>query len=243
MQALLNSGKYKVVEVLHSDSCYDLSLCTDIMINTSDMVIVNTYKDRRAINEYLPVFYAMNKNPIKDFRELITADGNISAVFSYHKGIPFGEYYRAKKGAKPDYDESVAIAGNLLLSSLELDLVDDKIAYCALSEENMTVDKAGKRTGMNLRIVPFVKPEAGFRGKRLGGMLRKMFPQDRYLPFELEKFIRELENGKYTTCTAVYSRWREVMENAAQTRRDYEKETYMQYLFRRAKEKKQLRNQ
>ena len=243
MQALLNSGKYKGVEVLHSDSGYDLSLCTDIMINTSDMVIVNTYKDRQSINEYLPLFYSMNANPIKDFRELITADGMISAVFSYHPGTSFGEYYREKKRPGPDYDESVVIAGALLLSALELDLVDDRIAACALREENITIDKASKRVGMNLRITPSVVPEDGFKGKRLGGMLRKMFPNNRYLPFEIKLFILELNRGKYPTCTSAYSRWREVVESAVQTRKEYEKESFWKYLFRKAKEKKQLRDQ
>lgn len=243
MQALLNSGKYKVMEVLHSDPSYDLCLCTDIMINTSDMVIINTYKDRKAINEYLPLYYAMNSDPIKDFRELLTEDGRISAVFRYHPGISFSDHYREKKGSKPDYNESLDIAENLLLNALELDLVDDRIAACAICEENITIDVAGRKIGMNLHIAPFVRPEEGFRGKRLGGMLRKMFPEDRYLPIEIRQFIRELCAGKYPTCTAVYSRWREVIVSSGQTRKEYEKETFMQYLFRRAKEKKQLRDQ
>lgn len=243
MQALLNCGRYKVVEVLHSDSRYDVCLCTDIMINTSNMVVVNTYKDRSAINEFLPVFYALNKNPIRDFRELIIADGKISAVFSYHQWTPFGEYYKTKKGVKPDYFESVTVAGNLLSGALELDLTDDRIAASALAEENVVIDAAGRTVGFNLCIAPFVQTEEGFRGRRLGSMLRKMFPPDRYLPFELEKFIRELCSGKYPTCAAAYSRWREVAESAEKTRKEYERETYMQYLFRKAKEKKQLRNQ
>lgn len=241
MQALLNSGKYKVVEVLHSDPGYDLCLCTDIMVNTSEMVIVNTYKDRGVINEYLPVFYALDHNRIKDFRELITSDGSLSAVFRYHRGIPFSEYYRKKKRIKPDYHESVSFAGMLLLQALELDLTDDRIACCALSEENITVDASSRQIGMNCRIVPFAEPEEGFRGKKLGGLLRKMFPEDRYLPAEIEQYIRELLGGKYKTCTAVYSRWREIAESAEKTRQEYEKETFTQYLIRRAKEKKQQR--
>ena len=242
MQALLNSGRYKVVEVLYSDPCYDLCLCTDIMVNTSDMVIVNTYKDRQIIHDYLPVFYALNMNRTKDFRELITSDGSLSAVFCYHRGTPFSEYFRKKKGAKPDYYKSVSIAGKLLANALELDLADDRIAACALSEENIMIDETSREVGMNCRIVPNVQTEAGFRGKKLGGLLRKMFPEDRYLPAEIKQFVRELNEGKYPTCSMVYSRWREIIESAEQTRKDYEKETFTQYLFRRAKEKKQQRN-
>lgn len=242
MQALLNSGRYKVVEVLYSDPCYDLCLCTDIMVNTSDMVIVNTYKDRQIIHEYLPVFYALNMNRIKDFRELITSDGSISVVFTYHRGVPFSEFFKKKKGSKPDYYKSVSIAGKLLKDALELDLADDRIAACALAEENIMIDETGRDVGMNCRIDPNVKPEEGFRGKRLGELLRKMFPEDRYLPAEIRQFVSELGNGKYPTCKAVYSRWREIIDSAEQTRKEYEKETFTQYLFRRAKEKKQQRN-
>lgn len=242
MQALIDNGRYKVTEVLYSDEGFDVCLCTDVMVNTGKTVVISTYKDKRYIHELLPVFYEVKNNGMIDFEGLITADGSVSAVFEYHKGISFSEYYPLKKGKKRvarNFGECMEIAEKLLLRTLELDLADDRIAFCVLDEHNIIIDINTKSVGFNIRILPNTVPEPSFKGRRLGGLLERMFPKNRYLPIEIERFITELHAGKYPTCTSIYSHWREISEQAQKTRAEYEKESIFQYLSRIIKRKKQ----
>ena len=241
MQALIDNGRYKVTEVLYSTDGYDVCLCTDVMDNTGKSVIVNTYSSREHIAELLPMFFAINQNGMRDFIELITANGSVSAIFEYHKGLSFAEYYlqMEKKGAKRDFEESMRIAENLFMRALELDLADDRIAFCALNEQSITIDPAAKTVDFNFRVLPKTVPEPMFRGKRLGMLLEKIFPVGRYLPEEIERFTTELCDGKYPTCSAVYARWREISETARETYAAYKNEPFTKYLSRKVKQKKQ----
>lgn len=244
MQALIDNGRYKVTEVLCSEGGYDVCLCTDVMVNTGKSVIVNTYKAKEYISELLPVFYEVNRNGMSDFVELITAGGSVSAVFLYHKGVPFGEYYppqKSKKRPVRDFEECMQIAEKLLMRALELDLADDRIAFCALDEQSITMDINTKSVGFNLRVFPKTAPEPSFRGRRLGELLERIFPKNRYLPTEIENFVSELRGGKYPTCTAAYSHWREIAEQARKTRAEYEKESFIKYLSRKARQKKRAK--
>ena len=242
MKALIDNGKYKVTEVLYSDGGYEVCLCSDVMVNTGRTVIVNTYKSKEYISEMLPIFFEINKNGMSDFVELITAGGSVSAVFLYHKGVPFEEYYPLKNGKKRparDFVECIRIAEKLLLRALELDLADDRIAFCVLSEHSITVDITAMTVGFNYQIRPKTAATPLSRGQRLGELLERIFPKNRYLPVEIERFMLELREDKYPACTAAYSRWREVAEQAQKTREEYEKESLFKYLSRKAKLKKQ----
>ena len=238
MQALIDNGRYKITEVLYSAGGYDVCLCTDVMVNTGKSVIVNTYSAKEHIREMLPMFFAINQKGMHDFIEIITADGSISAVFNYHKGITFSEYYTGKKGENKNFEQSMLIAENLLMRALELDLMDDRIAFNVLDEQNITLDTMTNTVGFNFRVLPGVVPEPMFRSKGLGRLMGKIFPKDRYLPAEIEQFTEDLCSGKYPTCTAAYSHWREISEAARATHADYEKESLVKYLSRKAKQKK-----
>lgn len=238
MQALIDNGKYKVTEVLYSAEGYSACLCTDVMVNGGRPVIVNTYSGREYINELLPLFYAVSSKGMKDFIELITSDGSISAVFSYYRGTSFSEYYTLKRGEKRGFEESMQIAENLLRRSLELDLMDDRIAFCALDEHSIALEPSAHLVEFNFRILPLAEPEPDFRGKRLGRLLGRMFPAGKELPDEIEQFVSELCGGKYPSCTSAYSRWREISEAARETHAGYESESYIKYLIRRLKRKK-----
>lgn len=234
MQALIGGGKYQVTKVLYSDSDLDVCLCSEITVNRSEPVIVNSFKNRAAIRELLPVLYEMKKENLpRDFRELITADGCISVIFRRHAGMALGEY--SESGASRKYEECLAAADRLLSSALELDLLDDRIAERVLSVRNAFIDFAGKTAGFHYMMLPDPAPDPGFRGKRLGGILRMIFPPDRYLPEEIECLIGELLNGKYAGCAAVYARWREIQGSAEKTREKYLRENLAEYLLRKIK--------
>lgn len=234
MQALIGGGKYRVMEVLYSDPDLDVCLCSEITVNRSEQVIINSFKDHAAIRALLPVLYEMKKgNPPRDFRELITADGCISVIFRRHAGAALGEY--PKGGANQKYEERLAAADRLLSSALELDLLDDRIAERVLSVRNAFIDLTGKTAGFHYMMLPDPAADPDFRGKRLGVILRMMFPPDRYLPEEIECLIGELLDGKYSGCAAVYTRWREIQGSAAETREKYLKENLAEYLLRKIK--------
>lgn len=232
MQALIGGGKYQVTEVLYSDSDLEVCLCSEITVNRSEPVIVNSFKDRAAIRELLPVLYEMKKENLpRDFRELITADGCISVIFRRHVGAALEEY--PEGGANRKYEERLAAADCLLSSALELDLLDDRIAERVLSVRNAFIDLTGKTAGFHYILLPDPAPDRDFRGKRLGSILRMIFPPDRYLPEEMECLIGDLLDGKYAGCAAVYARWREIQGSAEKTRAKYLKENFAEYLLRK----------
>lgn len=235
MQTLIDSGKYKVVEVLYSDSDYDVCLCSDVMVNSGDMVTVNIYKNHEAIRTLLPLFYEMKKSKSRDFCDLVTDDGCISAIFRCHIGTAFGEYFKKNSGLK--YEEGLKLAETLFAAALDFDLIDDRIAAGVFSEKNAVIDESKKKVIFNYNIQLNVSAENGFRIIRLGKMLRTIFPPDRYLPSEIEELINEMLDGKYSGCASAYSKWREIQESAAKTYDEYKKESFVKYLLRKAKTK------
>lgn len=236
MQALIDGGKYKVMEVLYSDDSFDLCICVDVLKNSGESVIVNTLKGRETIRAYLPLFVAMKENGPKDFAGLITADGSISAVFKYHTGSSAEEYFAAKKTC--GFSERLDIAENLLLSALELDLADDRIAAGVLCEKNTVIDDKRLWAGFNYKINLHAEIEENYRSVRLGEIMRKIFPPDRYLPDNIERFIGRLQKGEYPSCVAIYSAWKEASSDAERVRDRYLEETYFEYLKRKALNKK-----
>lgn len=239
MQGIIDSGRYKIIEVLSSDASYEARLCIDVMVdNDYDLRIFNTYKDKESIREYLPLFYSLKKEMCDDFIELVTADGSISAVFDYHSGICFNDFFR--KHEKSKYDEKLVYAERLLEAALELDLVDDRLAVCALDDENVIVDVKGQVIRFNFIVSPGHELTENFRSQAIGGMLKKIFVPDRFLPVEIKEFVQDVEENRLKTCVEIFARWRDIQEAAAQTRKAYEKEGFVKYLKRRANEKKNL---
>lgn len=238
MRTLIDSGRYQVTEVLYSDPALDVCLCSEITVNRPELVIVNRFKDRAAIRTLLPVLYEMKREDLpRDFRELIVADGCVSVVFRRPAGVALGEYLEG--GADRKYEERLAAADCLLSSALELDLLDGRIAERVLSGRNAFIDLAGKTAGFYYKMLPDPASDPAFRGKRLGGILRMLFPPDRYLPEEIEDLIGELSGGKYPGCAAVYARWRGIRGSAAKTRENYLKENPAEYLMRKIKAAKE----
>lgn len=238
MRALIGGGRYKVTEVLYSDPGLDVSLCSEVTVNRSEPVIVNSFKDRAAIRTLLPALYNMKRERVpRDFRELVTDDGCISAIFRRHAGMALGEY--SEYGAIRKYEDRLSAADRLLSSSLELDLLDDRLAERVLSARNVFIDLPGKDAGFHYIMLPDPASDPCFRGRRLGGILRTVFPPDRYLPEEIECLIGELLDGKYSGCAAVYAKWRGIRESAVKTHEKYLKENPAEYLARKIKAAKE----
>lgn len=230
MQGLIDSGKYKVTEVLRSHSGFAAALCSDVTVNDGTVCIVNEYSSMAYIRELLPLFYAMDGKRLRGSRGLITSDGSFSAVFVYRNGIPFAEYFAAHSR---EYDTNLKLADSLLCSALEFDLADDRIAACGLTAENAAVNAAERQVYFNMLLDPDRTAGERFRTKRLGEMLRLMFSADRYFPDEIAGFIEKMCSGSFPTCTAAYSAWREIQPAAQKTRETYLKESLAKYLGRR----------
>ena len=70
-------------------------------------------------------------------------------------------------------------------------------------------------------------------------MMTAIFRPNRYLPVEIEDFCQELCNGQYGSCVEIYSTWKQVREAAEATRKQYLKESFLKYLIRRSKRKRE----
>lgn len=241
MDRLIGDGKYKIINILSADESFEAALCMDVLVNNDYATyVVNIYKSKELIRTYLPLYYGMDRERCREFRELIVAQGRVMAVFEYHEGEELFAFFR--KHPKDAYEEKLVYADALLSASLELDLQDDAIAACAPAG-GVTVDAGSRRVGFNYVVSPEVTPAAGFRMRALGEMMRAIFPPHRYLPAEIDDFIDELsrEGGRMTTCVEAYAEWRARREDAEKTRKQYLKESWIKYLIRRAKRKRELR--
>jgi len=230
MQGLIDSGKYKVTEVLSSHSGFEAALCSDVTVNDGTVYIVNEYSSMVYIRELLPLFYAMDGRRFRGSRGLITANGSFSAVYVYRGGTPFAEYFAAHSR---EYDTNLKLADSLLCSALEFDLADDRIAASGLTLENAVVSEAQRQVYFNMLLDPDRTAGRNFRTKRLGEMLRLMFRRDRYFPDEIAGYIEKMCSGGFPSCTAAYSAWRELQPAAEKTRQRYLKESLAKYLGRR----------
>lgn len=234
MQAIINSGKYKITEVLKSHFGYEAMLCSDVTVNSSGLYIVNRYSEQAYIRELLILFYDMEKKRVADFRGLTSASGSFDVIFKYHKGVPFDEYY--SKCSK-DYEKTIKLADSLLRCALEFDLTDDRIAACGLTTENIVIDTIGERAHFNMLLDPDNSGSGNFRTERLGEMLNRMFERNRYLPDIISDFIDKLSDGEFESCSAAYAEWRSIQNAAEKKHKEYLKESLFKYLARRAKKK------
>ena len=241
MERLIGGGRYKIIEVLTSDDSYEASLCIDVMVNNDYAVnIVNTYKSKQLIRDFLPLYFRLNRENCSDFVELITFEGRVCAVFAHHSGEELKAFFA--KHPQEAYEEKLKYADTLLSSALELDIVDDRIAASALDGHAVVEAKNG-RICFNYMVSPTsAEATAGnFRCVRLGELMRAIFPVTRYLPVEIDDFIDRLAEGGYRSCVDIYSAWRAIQEDAEKTRQRYLKESLIKYLIRRAKRKKKKR--
>lgn len=234
MQAIINSGKYKITEVLKSHLGYEAMLCSNVTVNGSGLYIVNRYGEQAYIRELLIHFFDMEKKRVASFRELSSASGCFDVIFTYHKGIPFEEYYKERSS---DYDKTMKYADSLLRCALEFDLMDNRIAACGLTCENVVVDTVDERVYFNMLLDPEVSGSGNFRTERLGEMLNRMFKRDRYLPEYICDFIDRMCDGGFESCSAAYAYWRSIQSAAEKIHKEYLKEGFLKYLGRRAKKK------
>lgn len=238
MQMLIDSGRYKVTEVLSARIGFEAALCCDVTVNDGNTYIVDQYSSMTYIRELLPLFYTLEKKHFRGLRAIVTSSGSFSAVFVYHDGVPFGEYF---SGRLPEYEKCLTLADSLLRSALEFDLADERTAACGLLESNAVVDEKNGQVHFNMLIDPDRTAGEGFRPRRLGGMLDRMFRRDRYFPEEIARLIDDMIAGKYPSCAAAYSAWRGIQPSAAKTREEYQKESFMKYLGRRIRAKRARR--
>lgn len=239
MQGIIEDGRYRIIEVLRSGEGYEACLCNDVTRNDDYApLLFNVYSRKNEIKLFLPLYYAMKDSGYRDFVRLVTSDGNVCAVFTYHPGERFSTFFARHPNEK--FEEKLIYADRLLSAALETDMLDGAIVCGALSEENAVVDEKDLSVYFNVIAPPQAVRENGFRAKRLGRMLAMIFPPDRYLPAEITDFIESLTSfdDNDADCVEIYSMWRRVCEQARETRRLYEKESLTQYLSRKAKEKK-----
>lgn len=235
MQELIDSGRYKVTEVLRSHYGYEAALCCDVTVSSGEMCIVNQYGSMAYIRELLPLFYTMEKLHFSGLKSLLTDSGSFSAVFVYRQGQPFAEFCKRRRH---DYETSLKLADSMLCNALEFDLADDRIAAAGLMEENAVVDVTAQKVYFNLLLDPDCTGTGPFRTKRLGEMLNSLFERDRYFPDEIGIYIDKLRSGGYTGCAAAYSAWREIQPAAEKTREAYLKESFFKSVFRRLRSRK-----
>lgn len=237
MQGLIDSGKYKVIEVLESDDSYEACLCIDVMVYSGyRSCLINTYKSREAIKTFLPLLYNERFQECSSFRKLITANGSVSVVFDHNEGESFTEFF--SKNSSLTFEQRQKLAQSLLLESLQLDLLDDRLAHRVTNVSNVVVDKGLMRIGINYMMPVKAEFREGFRSKWLGELLCMIFPQGKMLPLEIDEYIIRLLSGKYESCVDAYSDWREVSKNAEETFKLYAKESFFTSLFRYMREKK-----
>lgn len=237
MQGLIDRGKYKVIEVLDSDENCEVCLCIDVMVDSGyKPCLINTYKSKQAIKELLPLFYDKQFQKCSGFQRLVTEYGSISVVFDYHSGESFDSYFAQKPALS--YEDRTALAQSMLLSAIELDMLDDRLAAGVLRRCNAVVDSGLMKISFNCVIPVEYVPQERFRSVRLGKMLCSIFPPDRKLPIEIDRFIIDLLNGGYGSCVEIYSAWRDTLQKAEETLKLYEKESFLKRCIRRAKEKK-----
>lgn len=237
MQGLIDRGKYKIIEVLDSDESCEVCLCIDVMVDSGyKPCLINTYKSKEAIRELLPLFYDKQFQQCSGFERLITEYGSISVVFAYHSGESFNGFFAKKP--KLSYEERTVLAQSMLLGSIELDMLDDRLASGVLNCRNAVVDSGLMKVSFNYIIPVEYAPQAHFRSVRLGEMLGSIFPPDKTLPLEIDRFIISLLNGEYESCVEIYSAWRETLRQAEETLKTYQKEGFWKRCIRRAKEKK-----
>lgn len=241
MLGLIDSGKYNIIEVLTSNNDYEASLCIDVAVkNDYAMYIVNNYKSKNSLREFLPMYYDLSKDKCRDYVDLITTSGSVMAMFRYHSGTKFYEYFAKSKTLT--YEERLIYANALLSAALELDMTDSYFAYCALCSDNVRVDTANHRIDFNYMVPPRNGdvPD-NFRADSIGGMLRVLFPHERLLPAEIEDFCEDVAEGKFRTCLEIYSGWRAIQSDAAKTYIKYQREPFLKYLVRNAKRKRYLK--
>lgn len=239
MQGIIDRGKYKIAEILCRSEGYEACLCVDVTKNDDrNIFLFNIYNSKQTIREYLPMFYAIQKNNIKDFIGIEVFEGSISAIFKYYSGEELTGFFEKHK--EISFDERLEYADSLLSRALELELMDNRLACCALKEGSVVIDKKAKAVHLNFPAAPESLEHAENISERLGYLISKMFVFDRLLPEEIMDFTDRLIDRSFGGCVEIYSQWRKAAASAPDTRREYEKESFFKSMKRFALRKEKM---
>jgi len=235
MQALIHGGKFKVMEVLENRDKFKAYLCMDVETNDHyRQFIFNIYEDSEIIKKYLPTFYAMTNGSSSDFIRVLSGPHSITAVFQYHNGRRFTDYF--SRLAKEDFAQRVELASKLLETCLILDTVADFIAYAGLCPQNIVVSGQPQGFRFNFVVLPVENIPANFKGEKMAALFRIMFVKNRFLPEALEEFIHWMQNLDCANMAGLFSSWKEIQEQLVPAHQKLLKEKLPAYIIRKMKQ-------
>lgn len=211
IRKFIDGGKYQILEVLRADAEYDTLLCRDITQKSNRKYRVHRIKSTRLVRELLPVFYGLAPERY-GFVGTEVFKGGFSAIFRHSEGIPFSDFLTSEK--KLPFDRAVRIADNILSEALASDLTDDRLAAGLLAPSCLTVEPSLLTVKFHFSPDP-ASAEKNFRSRRLGEILRRVFPADRSLPWEIGEFTERLRSGEYSGCAEAYSTWLRLLRSPA----------------------------
>ena len=240
MGILLDNGKYQVLENLFSESGYTASVCIDIEAKSNYKPLVfNIYSDPSYISAYLPLYYRLISGGCSYFKRIISGDGCIMAVFSYHKGIPLTDYLKSLP--RDDFEARARAAGLFLDAALELDMLPPALAVSALSPPNTVYDIRENVVYFNFLVKPFTSSDEKDILTLLSDYLENAFVKNRYLPELASDFPARLKDGRISGLVAVCSEWRRISAGALEEYNRYKEESFLGYVKRKSKSRLKTR--
>lgn len=234
MDTLIQGGKYQVLEVLEVEEGYKAYLCIDVETNNNYRpMIFNIYEKNEDIKRFLPKFFSMDQKQHADFIRVMSGQHSITAVFEYHSGMRFQNYFMQVDIG--DFEQRSKYASLLLDACLMLDTVPDFIAYSCLEPDNIVISEKLQKVIINYVIRPIEISNEPFKWRKLAHLLEHIFVKNRFVPDEVWEYIEDLKQNRDEGIVGAFSRWKEISEGLLEAHQRLKQEKLISYYIRRLK--------
>ncbi|KUO71044.1 MAG: hypothetical protein APF81_15345 [Desulfosporosinus sp. BRH_c37] len=231
MDTLIQGGKYQVLEILEQHEDYKACLCIDVETNNDYRpMIFNIYEKYENIRKFLPTFYSLNQEQHAEFICIMSGQHSITAVFEYHSGIKFLNFFQQVD--KEDFELRCKYAFLLLEVCLMLDTVPDFMAYSCLEPENIVISEKMQKVRINYIIRPLEIGNEPFKWRKIAFLLEHIFVKNRFVPNEIWDYIEDLKQNRDDNIVGAFSRWKEISGGLLEEHIRLKQEKFIFYCIR-----------
>lgn len=237
MQTFIKDGKYQVLEILSESEGFRSCLCIDVETdNQYRQMILNTYESAQVIRRFIPAFYAMRSGNCGDFIDAVSGPHSITAVFTYHEGVHFSEFF--ERLDRDDFELRLDYASLLLETTLIFDIMEGFIVGAVFNSDHIVVLEKAKKVAVNYIIPPGRSETDGFKRRQTAALFRMIFKKNRFYPDAVFEYIRSLEEDKRNlSMVEILAEWKKIESGLLEEHEKLKKESIFAYLIRRIKQK------
>lgn len=224
MESLLIRERYKVVRVIARQPDYALLEAVDISDRETPSRLFNLYEGE-LLHRYARICSGLRTEDCPDFRVMFLEQGTLVTAFDLDKGEPIDRlFYR---GDVWSLEDRLYYAELLLHRALSFANLPPELSCAALLSDNVLIDTNERRVNIRWMMQPMDEMNQRETALLAADQLRKILPRTIRAGKEEQRFLDELDDGKFRSVVTLYGRWREAEQAIREERNTFEDKNFI----------------